>query len=476
MRAIKEYKLYIFFLFLLIAFVLVTDFNGLYGQDSYEYLRYTKCLEGFIKTGVSPGDYFWPLLYPIAGAILSFIFSSAFALQLISVASLILIAIYLEKIIVLLYSAYKQKVRLFIFLFLLLSPYVLRGSLVVMSDSLSIFCITAAWFYGLKYRSSLSGKHFLAIVLFAAAAIETRYAAFIILLIPTLIVGYVFLRNFKITNLLFALGIAVLIFLPHFLIRSKAPLAFIHHEWVESWSCSNFFRNQFITSDGNAQYPLWNIVFSFFNMLHPAFIFAGIVFIIAGIKSIFSYLKSPPYLMIAATVLLYAFFLAGIPFQNMRFLLLSFPLVLVLVYPGFISIEKRIASKKRVSEIATVLIAIMQFGLFYRVFMPFYHDNKVEKQIANEMLKYSNATLYTFSIDGALKAYGYNGRIINMWDVKLDTVKNDNGPSMVLFNEHAFAEQWKDKNPMLNWEFLKTKYKLAVIDSLPDNWVLYKVE
>lgn len=65
----------IFILVLFILIHLILDFDGLYGQDSYEYLRYTKALHFYFKTGIPPGDYFWPLFYPIIGSIFSFFFN-----------------------------------------------------------------------------------------------------------------------------------------------------------------------------------------------------------------------------------------------------------------------------------------------------------------------------------------------------------------------------------------------------------------
>ena len=80
----------------------------MYGQDGYEYLRYTKAIRIFILEGEHPGDYFWPLYYPIIGAILSLIISkTALALQLVSVLSLGISAVYLNKILTLLFPKKK---------------------------------------------------------------------------------------------------------------------------------------------------------------------------------------------------------------------------------------------------------------------------------------------------------------------------------------------------------------------------------
>jgi hypothetical protein len=130
---------------------------------------------------------------------------------------------------------------------------------------------------------------------------------------------------------------------------------------------------------------------------------------------------------------------------------------------------------RKIFKYALALTIILQLGLFYRVFIPFYNDNKTEKQIANQLLKYQSATLYTFSIDGALRSYGFKGDIVNMWKVRLDTLKINDTNSLVLFNVKQFSEEWHDKNPMINWEYINTKSALVTIENLSDGWVLYKM-
>jgi hypothetical protein len=108
--------------------------------------------------------------------------------------------------------------------------------------------------------------------------------------------------------------------------------------------------------------------------------------------------------------------------------------------------------------------------------MPFYHDNKVEKQIATEVLKQPNVPIFTFSIDGALLAYGVNNRIINLYTAKLDTLPPLNAEILVLFNEKQFAEDWKGQKPMTNWEYIQKNFNPVKIEDLPDGWVLYKAQ
>ena len=59
MQNLKDkYILYFVPILILITLRYVLNFDGLYGQDAYEYLRYSKEIHTFLLTGSNPGDYF----------------------------------------------------------------------------------------------------------------------------------------------------------------------------------------------------------------------------------------------------------------------------------------------------------------------------------------------------------------------------------------------------------------------------------
>lgn len=476
MKMVKEYRWYIGFLLVMVVFVLLSGFNGLYGQDSYEYLRFTKALVVFYKSGISPGSFFWPLLYPITGSVLSFVFGATFSLQLISICSLIGSAVFLEKINRLLYPEKAGFGKMYVFLAFMLSPYILRASLVIMSDMLCVFMVTGAWYCLFKYRSLPRGKYLIWFSAFAVAAIATRYAAMVILFIPLAVVAYHIVNDRRWKAVAISIVVSAIIILPYYLMHRYLPFAFIKDDWITTWSFANFFKSDFITAGGGvSHYTIWNIVYVFYNLVHPAFCFAGIVFIMLSLK----YVKKmwAEVVFIVASIVLYALFLAGIPFQNLRFLILSFPLVVVLFYPAFNRISVYLSERKGVSKMKVntiyIMAAIIQIAFFCRVLMPFYHDNKIEKQLSGLVLQYPGLPLYTFSVDGALKAYGVSNPIINLYDVKLDTLKQAPGEKLVLFNEKQWAEPWRGKNPMLNWNYIKHTFMLTKVKDLPDGWQLY---
>ena len=170
---------------ILVLIRIISGFNGLYGQDSYEYLRYSRRLTEFFISGKSPGDYFWPVNFPLLGAILSLIIgNNIIALQLISMLSFVFTAFYSLRLIQLIYSSNKEDVIYYLSLFLILSPFLFRTAFLVMSDILALFLSTAAIYYIVKYQRGCVRTDFLIAIFFATSAVMTRYAAAVVLFIP----------------------------------------------------------------------------------------------------------------------------------------------------------------------------------------------------------------------------------------------------------------------------------------------------
>lgn len=475
-HAFSEYRLYLLFFALVLLFIFISGFNGLYGQDSYEYLRFTNALVEFAKHRTNPGVNYWPLLYPIFGIIFSLVFKPVFALQLISLLSLVVSGFYLEKNLKILYKEDKPLTRFFVFTFFLLSPYLLRISITVMSDSLCLAFITTAYYFFLRYLEEKKNSFFVFFTLLSTCAIATRYAAFLTIMPLAGYILYSFVKKFNLKSLLYACLAIFIVVLPYIIIHKTSSVGIINL-WLSSWSIQNFFHSSFNAADGQEVYMFPNIVFCIFNLFHPAYCFLGILFLITGFRLSIKRI-SPIILRVTLFSLsIYAFFLAGMPFQDLRHLILSFPFVIVVLFPGYTKIYFILKTKYPylIRPIALLCI-IIQLALFVRVFIPFYHYNKIEKQISTVVIKYNAKTLYTFSIDAAVCHYGFTGEIINLREVRLETMPIKKDSSLVLFNEKLFGSVWKNKPPMLNWAYLEANCRLEKLEDLPDDWKLYAIK
>ncbi len=107
----KKFLSYLIPTVIFFAVIFIWKFNGLYGQDSHEYLRYSRSLSLFFSDGKTLNNFFWPVYYPLSGAILSFIkFSNILSLQLISLASFLFAIFYVKRNLRLIYLELQEKI------------------------------------------------------------------------------------------------------------------------------------------------------------------------------------------------------------------------------------------------------------------------------------------------------------------------------------------------------------------------------
>ncbi len=468
----KQYlNLIVFFILTitLITILLVLGFDGLYGQDAYEYLRYTKAFVSFFKNGEDPGDYFWPVYYPLIGSIFSLLLKNeVFVLQLISVTSIGICLVYLKKIISLVYDT-KNYIFIYVILFFAGAPYVFKVGVSIMSDMLATCFIVLTFYQGILYTKEKHIKHLYIAAIFAISAIMTRYASGVVIC-PLFI--YLLPKFFKHKHFYFHLLPIVFIIgilsYPHLYIRSNNATEFLNHNWITSWSFKHLFLSEFTTPDGFQSYTTPNIVYSFYNLFHPSYFFLGLPLLVFIKKEIF---KSTWIRLFVISIAVYAIFLAGIPFQNKRFLLLSFPLILIICYPVFL---KAIFLLKTpiYQYLCIVTILFIQISLIYFSFKPIIKRVTLEKELFALMSPYQNNTLYSFDIDIALQGRGLLFDYKNMF---LDLYTNFEKDDLILFNYKKFEQQWNNKNPMINWDYANKHYNLTLINSLDNGWELYKI-
>jgi 4-amino-4-deoxy-L-arabinose transferase-like glycosyltransferase len=404
----------------------------------------------------------------------------------------------------------------------------MRYSVTVMSEPMTLFFITAFYYYWLAFTESRKHKYFLALIFFGCTAINTRYPSLVIILIPLLHALYLFIRNFRVGFFLSSCLIAGLVILPAFLLRVYEPGSIFSQPDFAHWSMGNYIKRSFITADGEHSYLLPNICYVFTDLVHPGYIFPGLVFLFFFIKHRMerAFMK-----VILFVVLVYAFFLAGLSFQNDRVLILTFPLVLILFARPFLALKEKIGKlihpnpslgfqesslfiSRRGSQInrrvmqkienvclyfarlcvklcetlrktfifhffgqhfkklVIISLILIQIVLFYRAFNPIYRNNRITKTISEEMLKYPGKKIYTFNIDMALKGYGVKNEMVSLWSNKIDVFEPN---ALVLFNFADSRKQWKGMNPMINWETLSRDHHLKLLENFPEGWNLYEI-
>jgi hypothetical protein len=458
--------LYCFPVLIWILCYFIFSFDGLYGQDAYEYLRYSEAIKTFLTTGKSPGDYFWGIYYPVFGSFLSLIIqNSALSLQLVSLVSLLITSRYLEKTIGLVYKdKHFQNIP---FLYFTLSPIILIHSLLVMSDLLACCFTIIAFFYFLHYLENLKTQSVLIGCLFCALALMTRYASAVVLFPISILVFKKLIKTKNYKVFAFSIPIIALILGPHLLIRSQNSLQFLSNTWLENWDILNLFRKNFKTNDGTVNNKLINLIYLFYQVLHPIFSFIGLLLIAFFIKfknvNLIKYQK-----LILYTIIIYAIFLGGIPCQAKRFFILSFPFIIIFIYPMIKQLFGTFNYPKRV--FIFIFVLQLSLGLYFAQF--YYSRFQLEKKICLEMRKFQGKTIYIFEIDLALKGRGLKFDYQNLYFKKYKDFEIN---AMVLLNEKQLENQWKGKNPHINWETIQKNYVLKKQKAVYKDWQLYKI-
>lgn len=445
-------------------------FDGLYGQDSYEYLRYTNAIQTYITSGKHPNSFYWPVLYPLLGSLIGFfVGSTAFAMQLIACLSLSIFGIYTFKTLNILYPKCYNTNRIYVLLFGILSPYFLKAGLVVMSDVTASMFITLSLYFFLKaYKLQ---TRFVLSLFFISCAIMTRYAALIIVCPIGLLSVLIIYKRKQFKDLFLGIFFSMLICIPFLILQWHHLFGATSNYFFNAWSFSNFFSSFYETIDGVQNYNFPNIAFVFSIFIHPGFISIGFVlsvFFISKRKNI----HGTPQLLFLTSSLLYLVFLAGIPFQNYRVVSLVFPVILLLLYPAFLTLIQ-LKYFEKFKHSLTLSFVVIQFFLWGVTFKNVYRRVSFEKEVYTHLKNYQGKKLYSFDIDVALQGRGLNFIYKNMY---LDFYNDFNTNDLVLFHPTLFSKQWQNHNVMLNWEFMTTNYNLEILESLPLGWKLYKIK
>ena len=445
-------------------------FNGLYGQDAHEYLRYTRRLADWMQGGTVPGDYFWPLNYPLYGAVLSLILGAPIlSLQLLSLVSIIATAFLLREILLGCWPEKKEQVTPYVLIFFLAAPYLLRSGLLIMSDAFACFFLCLFFLAYFRYWRQASGEWLLLAAFAAGSAVMTRYAAGVLLFLPGMHLLFGALRKKQWLWIIAGGAIIGLVSWPHFLIRCEHAAAFLGHAFLDNWSMVHWFRQSFTTQASSYHYALPNIVYGFYALIHPGYCFLGGILIFFWRKKDFATIQVR---IILLSFMLYALFLAGIPFQNNRFLLLAFPLSLILLYPAVQRGYGKLGSRNS-RLMFWLVICLVQAALFYRAMQTFVRLNHLEQTIAHEVNALPPNKMYTFYVDLALQSYQTPHELVNLWKAPLEEVAPG---ELVLFHPTKFQQQWEGHVLMQNWSFLLEKHHLKPIKDLPGGWKLYQTQ
>jgi len=454
---------------LLLVLLQLIGFDGLYGQDSYEYLRYTKAIQQYIKNGVHPESFYWPVLDPFIASLLGFIFTNAVVgLQFLTCISISICCIYLFKILKLLYPEHTNFSFYYILIFGLLSPYFLKSGVVVMSDMMAAMFIVLTFYYFLK--SLYKHTSFALVFLYATCALMTRYASLVITLPIVLSALYFVIKRRAVKGFLIGIILSTIACVPFVILQWENLFGGTSNYFLNSWSPIYYLKSSYTTIDGIQSYRFPNVLFVLYVFVHPGFIFIGLLLAFVKLKMLQNPFSTAQKFF-AISIGLYLLFLAGIPFQNKRVLGLIFPMVLLFFYPGFKQLIKREQIQKHLKFLAIFCI-LLQLSLWFFTFKNVYTRTLFEKQLTITIAPYQGNTLYGFDYDIAIQGRGLIFNYKNMYEAIYDDFKSND---LILFSPSLIVKQWDGKNPMKNWNRIEQSYQLKILETFKDGWHLYQI-
>jgi hypothetical protein len=455
----------------LLAFVSVSGYDGLYGQDSNEYYRYYLRITSYFRMGMPPGDFFWPVHYPLTGALLHTVTSFDDSLQMVSLFSAAALLGLLGYFLMRQFPGREKEVLYYVIVLMGFSPFFFRYAISCMSDTMAMTLSCGTFYLAWSHLKTGSRFSFHAALLCAGVAVFTRYAMFPLQL-P--VVAYLLFRGMKNLKLVdYAVAILILL-LPlwiHWHFKQDQSTAILQHSLLGEWSVANYVKRIFLIEEGRLGYPLPNIVAVLTFVVHPGLVFPGLLFLIVWITD----RKHKPDLafpVMVSGMACYILFVAGLNFQNERYLVPLVPFYLVMCFPLYLKIISRFYTRKGVLLTMGSALVVIQLLLVYRAFIPFFRMNQTEKQLAAAVKRHNPAVLYTFGVEGALENRGYQGMIVGLHKAPLRSV---NPNAFLLFNRKQMEAQWDGKNPMNNYWFLMKQGNPRWMESPGTGWELYEL-
>jgi len=469
-----------------VSIIAPSSFDGLYGQDAYAYYNFA----ADVLNGDATGEFFWPLGYP---ALLTLGMGVFGVDARVGQALSILMGAALAPLIYLLARQMSGKpAGAFVAgLVMAFCGQAVQSSIVLMADIPSLFGATLSavmlWLYLRGGRSS-----WLMLSAFALALAGISRWLYLILALPWALTVLIYWRGrIRWKESLLTATAALIILMPQALYSRSSPFPVLNHAWVEGWSSVNFGKHQFTNIDGNFTYETPNALFyaqPFYDPYYVAPIF--IPFIFLGLLWSLKKRRWMALVMLLGWVALPFIFLAGIPYQNIRFPMIFVPAIAFFIGSGidglvtwtqhFRPLKKRILQR----TVAVGLSVIVIFGVgqmfitsqnIVSNFVTVHQRDKAVAAWATEIVP-AEEILYTFGLTLTLQHY----TSLDVYEIYYETpaslaekwqrVEED----YLLLNVWNIENQWAGREPQIAYHWLRDERGLVEMGRL-GNYTLFRV-
>ena len=450
-------------------------FDRLTGQDAYEYARYSDSWLNYLQNGQNPGNYFWPMLYPVLGALISFItfLPVEISLQLISVLSISISSFLLFRITSLFFNIQAKWSFGLIAIFYCFSAYNFRIQMMSMTDALASMLCLSVYYYFFWYRKNSKPIYLLLIALLASAAINTRYISLLLVLLPLFFAVLQALKTKSFISLLLMIPLVLFPCIPHVLIRWETLFDFIHHEAVSEWSLTNYFiRPEFYIQRGNAL-RLPNALYVLSPFFHPGYLLIGFLALF-GMNQKLDFNRK----IVLFSILIYLLYFAGLnnhllP-QNLRYFVTVFPLVALLSFSWIAkAIESYfVAFNPKLVSLAIVALILIQFAITSFTFNSSLKRNQLEQNIAKYFEDKNGLMVYSYGMNIAMKYRNKSNDFLSLHEREIDWLPTN---GYILAHDSWSTGRLEKLSPGLVFSQLKSTNRIGLKQNFGQHWKLYTI-
>ncbi|MEZ4788626.1 MAG: hypothetical protein R2811_01275 [Flavobacteriales bacterium] len=456
-----------FLLPVLIAFgwVSAVGYQGLNGQDAHDYLHLAQGWDGWVSGGERPIMVEHPHGYPILGALLGKLVGILSAMRALPVLAWIGILWLMHRL--LRRKLSDEQLAVYLLLAVSLAPFLLRQAMTVMSDVPALFLIMAAFTAFIRWRAIGGAQQlgWMALALMSALTIRTATAPLVITMVLMVASGMMVHRfgprtGRGLTALVVVLGMALWWFL-----HGQGEL---HDGPLADWTAVNWFRRELHSDDGVLRYTLPNLLYAALTGIHPGQFPIGLLLVPFFRKAHINDPLVRPALIVLAVYLL---FVAGLPFQNDRVLLMTQPFVVIAFHRAFADAWTWLQEHRSATRAIVLGISVVQVALFVRAMLPFMRQAAVERELAATTCGFGPARVYTHGMGAALVTYCPDVPVTELWYAELDRFEPG---SFIVVRPGDLSTQWVGRPPATNWDALQRAGAFPVVVR-PDGWVIARL-
>ncbi len=445
-----------------------TGFDGLYGQDAYAYYDFSGELRAAVNQGRAPQSFFWPLGFPALLATAQTLFGTQPAT---AQAIIVIMGTLLAPLVYVL----ARQMSLGIFgalvaaILMGICGQAIQSSLVIMADSPALFWATVSavllWFYLTNLPRPRSAALLAGVAFTLALACISRWLYLALLLPWAIVLLLAWKGRIRWRASFLAITATLVIMLPQLAYSHTNPYPVLNHAWVEGWSPANIFRQVFDNVDGHFEYGTINALYyakPFYDPYYLAPVFTP--FLLLGLWRLLRE-KHFAALLLLAWVLLPYIFLAGIPYQNIRFPLIVFPAVAILAGYGLDYTARLISRFVRPRYAYAALSVLVIIGVNHSLdvgvhtisdFIKHQQGDKAAAAWAGERVP-AGATIYSFGLTLTLQHY----TDLNVHEIFYETPTTLNQKwtpgqaDYLLLNVWNIENQWVGLDPQLDYHWLR---------------------